>query len=233
MPDNDNNGSPVIGGASQEPDPCICAACHKPIDDDDEFCRHCGHDRRAKCTACHKPIDRDNDFCRHCGHDRRAKPTDRDRQRRLYVIVALIALLALFALLAAFVFGRDDDDAGAAISKSSGSSATPVLQCAKPTAQSKTSKCVLKVDGHTITGNLVLAAGGAIVAPCAAPVSINPSVCTIQFPNISNTTNNNTNTTKSVSITIQVYPQVTVSTPPTTLLPTPSTTGGTPPGMTG
>jgi hypothetical protein len=27
---------------------------------------------------------------------------------------ALIALLALFALLAAFVFGRDDDDAGAA-----------------------------------------------------------------------------------------------------------------------
>jgi hypothetical protein len=43
-----------------------CVRCHRPIQDDDRFCRYCGYSRR-KCAACRKDLRSAGEFCPHCG----------------------------------------------------------------------------------------------------------------------------------------------------------------------
>jgi hypothetical protein len=169
------------------------------------------------CSACGKPIDEADDFCRHCGHPRRSRGADRDRQHRFFALIALIALLALFALLAALLIGHDDD------SSSATSSGQPsLLQCSSSKSHQKTSGCTLKVNGHSVTGNFVLAGAGALVTPCSNLGISSASVCSVQLQNNSKTTK----TTNTIAITVvQLFtPGTSNNAPPTTpTTPPPST----------
>jgi hypothetical protein len=136
------------------------------------------------CSACGKPVDEADDFCRHCGHRRRTRGADRDRQPRLFALLALIALLALFALLAALLIGHDDDSSSA-----TSSGQPSLLQCSSSKSPHKTSGCTLKVNGHSVTGSFVLAGAGALVTPCSnLGISSGASVCSVQLQNNSKTT---------------------------------------------